>query len=211
MREIGWTAGVGRRRPSRDGRAAVRRRASAHRHTRAQSRPGLRCRAWIDHGRRRHPVAAADRLLGSRAGRPRSPMGIYQKQTGADRLSLGGALACNAHGRGLTLKPIVQQVEAFDLVDASGTFRTCSRAENPDLFRLAIGGYGLFGIVIRVRLTLRPRVKVRRVVALGETANIIDRFEERIRDGYLYGDYQFTTDSDRDSFLRRGVFSCYEP
>ena len=28
--------------------------------------------------------------------------GIYQKQTGADRLSLGGALAGNAHGRGLT-------------------------------------------------------------------------------------------------------------
>src|SRR5262249_42150908 len=27
--------------------------------------------------------------------------GIYQKQTGADRLSVGGALSCNAHGRGL--------------------------------------------------------------------------------------------------------------
>jgi FAD binding domain len=33
--------------------------------------------------------------------------GIYQKQTGADRLSIAGALACNAHGRGLNLKPIV--------------------------------------------------------------------------------------------------------
>jgi FAD/FMN-containing dehydrogenase len=137
--------------------------------------------------------------------------GIYQKQTGADRLSLGGALACNAHGRGLNLKPIVQQVDAFDLVEASGAVRTCSRVENPELFRLAIGGYGLFGIVTRVRLALRPRVKVRRVVVLGETASIIDRFEERIRDGYLYGDYQFTTDANRDSFLRRGVFSCYQP
>ncbi len=37
------------------------------------------------------------------------------------------------------------------------------------------------------------------------------RFGERIRDGYLYGDYQFATDSRRDSFLRRGVFSCYRP
>ena len=27
----------------------------------------------------------------------------------------------------------------------------------------------------------------------------------------LYGDYQFATDDTRDSFLRRGVFSCYEP
>jgi FAD/FMN-containing dehydrogenase len=137
--------------------------------------------------------------------------GIYQKQTGADRLSLAGALSCNAHGRGLTLKPIVQQVEAFDLVDANGEVRTCSRHAHPDLFRLAIGGYGLFGIITRVELKLRPRVKVRRVVELGETDNIIDRFEERIHDGYLYGDYQFATDATRDSFLRRGVFSCYQP
>jgi FAD/FMN-containing dehydrogenase len=137
--------------------------------------------------------------------------GIYQKQTGADRLSIGGALACNAHGRGLNLKPIVQQVEEFDLVGPDGELRSCSRTANPDLFRLAIGGYGLFGIVTRVRLALRPRVKVRRVVDLAETSNVMERLEERIRDGYLYGDYQFTTDSGRDSFLQRGVFSCYQP
>jgi FAD/FMN-containing dehydrogenase len=137
--------------------------------------------------------------------------GIYQKQTGADRLSIGGALSCNAHGRGLNLKPIVQQVEEFDLVDAAGAVRTCSRTVDPELFRLAIGGYGLFGIITRVRLTLRPRVKVRRVVMLAETTTVMDRLEERIRDGYQYGDYQFATDATRDSFLRRGVFSCYQP
>jgi FAD/FMN-containing dehydrogenase len=150
------------------------------------------------------------RLNDVQAGRERQ-WGIVQKQTGADRLSLGGALACNAHGRGLTLGPIVQQVEAFDLVGPDGAVRRCSRTENPELFRLAIGGYGLFGIVARVDLRLRPRVKVRRVVVLGETVNIAERFEERIRDGYLYGDYQFATDAARDSFLGRGVFSCYAP
>ena len=137
--------------------------------------------------------------------------GIYQKQTGADRLSIAGALSCNAHGRGLNLKPIVQQVEEFDLVGPTGEIRTCSRENNADLFRVAIGGYGLFGVITRVRLALRPRVKVRRVVALEETARIMDRFEDRIRDGYQYGDYQFATDATRDSFLRRGVFSCYQP
>jgi FAD/FMN-containing dehydrogenase len=137
--------------------------------------------------------------------------GIYQKQTGADRLSIGGALACNAHGRGLTLKPIIQQVDSLDLLDATGEIRTLSRTQEPNLFRLVIGGYGLFGVVTRVRLRVRPRVKVRRVVALGETGNIVERFNERIRSGFLYGDYQFATDDTRDSFLRRGVFSCYEP
>ena len=137
--------------------------------------------------------------------------GIHQKQTGADRLSIAGALSCNAHGRGLTLGPIVQQVESFDLVDHLGDVRTCSRTGNVELFRLAIGGYGLFGIVTRVTLKLRPRVKVRRVVMLATTADVMARFDERIRDGYLYGDYQFATETARDSFLRRGVFSCYQP
>ncbi len=151
-----------------------------------------------------------DHLNRTQQGRDRQ-WGIFQKQTGADRLSLAGALSCNAHGRGLNLKPIVQQVEAFDLLGPDGVLRTCSRRTNPDLFRLAIGGYGLFGIITRIELRLRPRVKVRRVVELGETAGIIDRFEARIRDGYLYGDYQFATDASRDSFFRRGVFSCYQP
>jgi UDP-N-acetylenolpyruvoylglucosamine reductase len=151
-----------------------------------------------------------DHLAVTQRGRE-TQWGIYQKQTGADRLSLGGALACNAHGRGLTLKPIIQQVESFDLLDAQGEIRTCSRLHNAELFRLAIGGYGLFGIVTAIRLRLRPRVKVRRIVELCDTRDIMDRFEERIRDGYLYGDFQFATDASRDSFLRQGVFACYQP
>jgi FAD/FMN-containing dehydrogenase len=146
-----------------------------------------------------------------RRGRLQPAWGIHQKQTGADRLSLAGALACNAHGRGLTLKPIIDQVESFDLVGPDGERRRCSRTEHPELFGLAIGGYGLFGVITRVALRLRRRVKVRRVVELAETGNIIERFEDRIRDGFLYGDYQYATDSDRDSFMNRGVFSCYQP
>ena len=101
----------------------------------------------------------------------RHQWGIVQKQTGADRLTLAGALSCNAHGRGLAIGPIVQQVESFDLMDHTGTVRTCSRTQQPDLFRLAIGGYGLFGVITQVTLRLQPRVKVRRVVAIAARAS----------------------------------------
>jgi FAD/FMN-containing dehydrogenase len=139
------------------------------------------------------------------------PWGIYQKQTGADRLSLGGALSSNVHGRGLRLKPIVDQVESFDLMRHSGDVVRCSRTEHPDLFRLAIGGYGLFGIITRVTLRLRPRVKVRRVVRLAQTADVTGLFDARIREGCLYGDFQFTTGEREADFLRRGIMSCYQP
>jgi len=141
----------------------------------------------------------------------RTPWGIYQKQTGADRLSLAGALSCNAHGRGLTMKPIVDQVESFDLMDGTGEVRRCSRADHPELFRLAIGGYGLFGIITRVTLRLRPRVKVRRVVTIADTTDLMESVDARIRDGFLYGDFQFAIAHDDHTFLRRGVFSCYQP
>lgn len=137
--------------------------------------------------------------------------GIIQKQTGADRLSLGGALAANVHGRGLTLKPIIADVESFLLVDADGRVRNCSRRENAELFRLVIGGYGLFGIVATVTLRLAPRTKLQRVVEIIEIDRLISAFEERIAEGFLYGDFQFSTDAASDGFLRKGVFSCYRP
>jgi FAD/FMN-containing dehydrogenase len=137
--------------------------------------------------------------------------GILQKQTGADRLSLGGALAANIHGRGLTLKPIIDQVESFSILAADGEFRACSRAENPEIFRLAIGGYGLFGIVATIKLRLGRRRKVRRVVERHQVDEIPNLFESRIRDGFLYGDFQYATDGKRHSFFREGLFPTYQP
>ena len=96
-------------------------------------------------------------LVAMQHGRERQ-WGIRQKQTGADRLSIGGALAANVHGRGLTMRPFISDVEAFALVGAEGELRRCSRSEHAALFRLVIGGYGLFGVVASVALRLAPRV-----------------------------------------------------
>lgn len=137
--------------------------------------------------------------------------GIAQKQTGADRLTIGGTLAANAHGRGLKMRPFVGDVESFILLNAEGKLLTCSRAENAELFRLAIGGYGLFGVVVQVTLRLAPRRKVRRVVEIITADGLSAAFEQRIADGFLYGDFQFAIDPKSEDFLRRGVFSCYQP
>jgi FAD/FMN-containing dehydrogenase len=74
-----------------------------------------------------------------------------QKQTGADKLTIGGCLAANIHGRGLKMPPFIGDVESFKLLTAKGDLVSCSRTENAELFRLAIGGYGLFGLITRSR------------------------------------------------------------
>ncbi len=134
-----------------------------------------------------------------------------QKQTGADRLTLGGAISANVHGRALTLAPIVADVESLRLVDSAGDLRTCSRSEEPELFSLVVGGYGLFGVVYSVTLRLVPRRKLERVVEVRSIEGLIAAFDERVRSGFLYGDFQFATDPDSDEFLSTGVFSCYRP
>lgn len=140
-----------------------------------------------------------------------SAWGIRQKQTGADRLTLGGAVAANVHGRGLTYAPFIQDIESLEVVLADGAVVECNRIRHRELFRRVVGGYGLFGVVTSVKLRLAPRQKVERVVELARVENIIDQFNDRIDEGYLYGDFQFSTAAEDRGFLSRGVFSCYRP
>jgi FAD/FMN-containing dehydrogenase len=154
--------------------------------------------------------ALVDFLVDRQRGE-RKQWGIAQKQTGADRLTIGGALSANAHGRGLRMAPFVGDVESFELVDAAGQARRCSRTENRELFSLAIGGYGLFGVITAVTLRLTPRRKIERVVEVRSVEGLMDAFAQRIADGYLYGDFQYAIDPRSDDFMRRGVFSCYRP
>jgi FAD/FMN-containing dehydrogenase len=137
--------------------------------------------------------------------------GIAQKQTGADTFTLGGSLSSNIHGRGLRMKPLISNIESFTLISADGKSIRCSRAQNSELFRLAIGGYGLFGFIDTVTLRLVRRQKLRRVVEIIRADNLPKRFEERIAQNFLYGDFQFSVDEKSPDFLQRGVFSCYEP
>ena len=110
------------------------------------------------------------------------------------------------------MAPLVGDVEAFDLVDAAGDLRRCSRTENRELFQLAIGGYGLFGVITSVTLRLTPRRKVRRMVEVRSVDGLMEAFDRRIADGFLVRRFPVPTSTPRsDTFMRRGVFSCYQP
>jgi FAD/FMN-containing dehydrogenase len=134
-----------------------------------------------------------------------------QKQTGADKLTIGGCLSANVHGRGLKMPPFIGDVESFRLLTAKGEIVNCSRADNDELFRLAIGGYGLFGLITSVTLRLVERRKMERVVEVRSVEGLPKAFAERIADGFLYGDFQYAIDETSGDFLNRGVFTCYRP
>ncbi len=141
----------------------------------------------------------------------KAPWSVVQKQTGADELTLGGAVSSNIHGRGLNWQPFVQDIESVTMLDAEARTLKLSRTENAELFSLVVGGYGLFGVITEVELRLRRRERVERVVEIGTLQDLPDRIQQRLSDGFLLGDFQFCPDEKSPGFLKEGVFSCYRP
>jgi len=136
---------------------------------------------------------------------------IRQKQTGVDEVTLGGSISVNAHGRGLLMQPLGGDIETLEIVNAAGDLVTCSREENPELFSLVVGGYGLFGIIYSATLRLSPRQRVERLVELIDLDEAVKVVFLRADEGCLYGDFQFAIDPTDPGFLWRGVFACYKP
>ena len=71
-----------------------------------------------------------------------------------NNFTVGGSLSSNAHGRDLHSSTVIESVQGFRMMLADGSVAALSRSENSELFRLAIGGYGLFGIILDVDLAL---------------------------------------------------------
>lgn len=140
-----------------------------------------------------------------------APWTIREKQTGVDAVTLGGSLSSNVHGRGLKFPPLVHDIESFQLLDAAGELRQCSRKENSELFSLAIGGYGLFGVITQVQLRLTRRFKVRRRVEIIAVKDLLEGYQRRVEQGFVFGDCQYSAELAGDAEKHPGVFPCYEP
>lgn len=84
-----------------------------------------------------------------------NPYGLSVKTMQSQNIfTVGGSISINAHGRDIRNGSLIKSVESFRLLTADGQVKQVSRTENSDLFPLALGGYGLFGIILDVTLTL---------------------------------------------------------
>ncbi|MEZ4862279.1 MAG: FAD-binding oxidoreductase [Caldilineaceae bacterium] len=75
-----------------------------------------------------------------------------------DIFTVGGSISVNAHGMDHQVGAIGRTIRSMRLMLADGSVRTLSPVENPDLFRLVIGGYGLFGVILEATLEITPNV-----------------------------------------------------
>jgi FAD/FMN-containing dehydrogenase len=81
--------------------------------------------------------------------------------------------------------PFGSTVRSLRLMLADGTVVSCSRTENQELFRLAMGGYGLVGIVVELEGYMVENLLLRPTHAVMPSAELAGRFIRAIDDDPL--------------------------
>jgi FAD binding domain len=71
---------------------------------------------------------------------------------------VGSTFCVNAHGWPVPYGPFGSTVRAVRIMLADGSIVECSPEKNSELFNLAMGGYGLFGVVLGVEAAMAPNV-----------------------------------------------------
>jgi FAD/FMN-containing dehydrogenase len=106
-------------------------------------------------------------------------IGVMQSD---NNFTVGGSLSVNCHGWQYGRPPIASTVESFHLMTADGAVLRCSRTENKELFSLALGGYGLFGIILDadLRVIKNERLRMEQVVVPLDDA--LTSFDKSLRD-----------------------------
>jgi FAD/FMN-containing dehydrogenase len=124
--------------------------------------------------------------------------------------SVGGTLSVNAHGWPVPFGPFGATVRSFRLMLADGSIVTCSRDQNAELFHLAVGGYGLFGIVLDIELALAENVLLAPTYEVMPAARVARHFVAAVRDPAVRMAYGRLS-VDRARFLEEAMVVSYRP
>jgi FAD/FMN-containing dehydrogenase len=124
---------------------------------------------------------------------------------------VASTFSVNAHGWPVPFSGCGSTVRAVTMVLSDGSVAACSRDQNPELFRHAMGGYGLFGAITELELDMVPN------------ARLTPQFEEMDGDKLGNGLAQVLAsdsaiqmaygrmDVSLDRFLERGLLITYRP
>jgi FAD/FMN-containing dehydrogenase len=125
--------------------------------------------------------------------------------------SVGGTLSVNAHGWPVPFGPFGSTVRRFRIMLADGSVVTCSNSENAELFRLTVGGYGLFGIVIDADLAMVENSLLTPGSELMKADAFAQRFVARANDPSLRMLYGRLSSVAREGFLQQALLVGYAP
>jgi FAD-linked oxidoreductase len=94
-----------------------------------------------------------------------------------DRQSIAGAVSTGTHGSGITLGAIAASVAQLRMVLADGSVLTCSRTQEPEIFRAACVSLGSLGVLSQVTLKNVPAFRVKELTRLMSLSDFVRDLE----------------------------------
>jgi FAD/FMN-containing dehydrogenase len=122
---------------------------------------------------------------------------------------VGSTYCVNSHGWPVPYGPFGSTVRSVRMMLADGAIIECSRTKNSELFSLAMGGYGLFGIILDLELDMVPNVLLAPKVDLMKGSEFAGRFTDALASGsairMAYGRLSIA----RSGFFKEAVMVTY--
>jgi FAD/FMN-containing dehydrogenase len=124
---------------------------------------------------------------------------------------VAATFSVNAHGWPTPYGPFGSTVRSLHLMLASGEVVTCGPTENAELFSLAMGGYGLFGVIVDLEVAMAENVLLRPTYELMAAAQLGPRMAASLaRDASIRMAYgRLAVDAKR--FLREALLVTLRP
>lgn len=124
---------------------------------------------------------------------------------------VGGTFSVNAHGWPVPFGPMGSTVRSFRLMRADGDVIRCSRSDNEDLFSLAMGGYGLFGVITDLELDMVPNSRLTPHMLRSRGADLGKVFAETLAADPTIQMAYGRLDVSLDRFFDEGLLMTYRP
>jgi FAD/FMN-containing dehydrogenase len=103
---------------------------------------------------------------------------------------VASTFAVNAHGWPVRYGPFGATVRSIEMMLADGSILICSRSENAELFKLAMGGYGYFGVILKLEVDMVENHLLRPTHDVMPTTKFVQSFMASVKDPavkMLYG------------------------
>jgi FAD/FMN-containing dehydrogenase len=124
---------------------------------------------------------------------------------------VASTFSVNAHGWPVAFSGGGTTARSTKMLLASGEHVTCSRTENPELFRAALGGYGLMGVITELEMEMVPNAALVPTFATMSASEFGPAFEKAIRGSKTMQMAYGRMNVDIGSFLEEALMITYEP
>jgi FAD/FMN-containing dehydrogenase len=124
---------------------------------------------------------------------------------------VASTFSVNAHGWAVPFSGAGSTVRSIKMMIPDGTIQTCSRTQNAELFQHAMGGYGLFGVILELELDMVSNSRLVPTYAPMPGRDIGEFFVKALKSDPKIQMAYGRLDVSLDRFFEQGMLITYSP